>query len=98
MKRIGHIQRPNGLRAIIIVPVLMVIAVVLTATLSCSSMQEGKALFEAKCVKCHPLDYSFRKTKDLAEWNKTTKTMVRYSEGFITEKEAKKIAKYLANI
>jgi len=80
------------------VPVLMVIAVVLTATLSCSSMQEGKTFFEAKCAKCHPLDYAFRETKNLAEWNKTTKTMVRYSEGFITEKEAKKIAKYLANI
>jgi len=42
MKRIGHIRRPNGLRAIIIVPVLMVMALVLAATLSCSSMQEGK--------------------------------------------------------
>jgi hypothetical protein len=33
----------------------------------------------------------------LAKWNKTTKTMARYSEGFITEKEAKKIAKYLVS-
>ncbi len=98
MKRIGHIRRSNGLRAIIIVPVLMVMALVLAATLSCSSMQEGKALFEAKCAKCHPLDYIFRETKNLEKWNKTTKTMARYSEGFITEKEAKKIAKYLANI
>ena len=98
MKRIGHVRRSNGSKAIIIVPVLMVMALVLAATLSCSSTQEGKALFEAKCAKCHPLDYSFRETKNLAEWNKTTKTMARYSEGFITEKEAKKIAKYLANI
>ena len=98
MKRIGHIRRPNGLRAIIIVPVLMVIALVLAATLSCSSTQEGKALFEAKCAKCHPLDDSFREKKSLTGWNKTTKTMARYSEGFITEKEAKKIAKYLASV
>lgn len=73
-------------------------AMVFAAMLSCSSGQEGKALFEAKCAKCHPLDYSFREKKNLAEWNKTTETMARYSEGFITEKEARKIAKYLANI
>ena len=76
----------------------MVIAMVLATTLSCYSKQEGKTLFEAKCAKCHPLDYSFRETKNLAEWNKITKTMARYSEGLITENEAKKIAKYLANI
>ncbi len=97
MKRIGYIRRSNGLRAIIIVPVLMVMALVLAATFSCSSMKESKALFEAKCAKCHPLDYSFREAKNLTEWNKTTKTMARYSEGFITEKEAKKIAKYLVS-
>jgi hypothetical protein len=34
----------------------------------------------------------------LAEWNKTTETMARYSEGSITKNEAKKIAKYLANV
>jgi len=92
------IRRPNGLSALIIVPVLMVLAMILATMPSCCSMQEGKALFEAKCVKCHPLDCFFRETKKLAEWNKTTKIMARYSEGTITEKEAKKIEKNLANI
>ena len=77
---------------------VLLVTIVLAGTCSCSSMQEGKELFEAKCAQCHPLDYSFRETKNLAEWNKTTQTMARYSEGFISEKEARKIAKYLANI
>ncbi|UCD30914.1 MAG: hypothetical protein JSV38_08800 [Desulfobacterales bacterium] len=98
MKRFRHIRRLNGAGAIIIVLVMMIAAMVLATTLSCSSMEEGKALFEAKCGTCHPLDYSFQETNNLAEWNKITKTMARYSEGKITEKEAKKIAKYLANI
>lgn len=98
MKRIRHIRQANVLRMVITASVLLIIPMVLAATLSCSSMEEGKALFEAKCAECHPLDYSFREKKSLAEWNKTTETMARYSEGSITKKEARKIAKYLANI
>ena len=97
MEKIGSKQRRHALKTAIIAPVLMA-AVILTAILSCSSMQEGKTLFESKCAKCHPLEYAFREKKSLAEWNKTTETMARYSEGSITEKEAQIIAKYLANI
>ena len=98
MKKIVHIIIPKELKAIIVTPVMLIIVLILAATLSCSSTQEGKALFEAKCAKCHPLDYAFREKKSLTEWEKTTETMARYSEGFITDKEARKIAKYLTNI
>lgn len=98
MKRIEHIRKPHVFRAVNITLALLIIAAILAATLSCSSTQEGKALFEAKCAKCHPLDYAFREKKSLTEWEKTTETMARYSEGFIADKEARKIAKYLTNI
>jgi len=96
MEKTQRIKKTNGLKSTIVALAIFVIIIGLSAIFSCSSLEEGKALFEAKCAKCHPLEDSFRETKDLAAWNKTTKVMVRYSEGFITEKEAKKIAKYLA--
>ena len=69
----------------------------LSVSFSCSSLEEGKTLFEAKCAKCHSLEDSLRETKDLVEWTKVTKAMARYSDGDISEKEAEIIAKYLAN-
>ncbi len=66
------------------------------ALAACSSNQEGKALFEKKCVECHLLEKSLNTNKDLAQWERTTKAMAKYSNGAITEKEAKKIARYLA--
>ena len=63
----------------------------------CSSVQEGKTLFEGKCGECHPLEDALTITKNLAEWEKTAKAMIRYSDGVITEKDAKKIVKYLVS-
>ena len=74
----------------------MILLAVAMALAACSSVQESKELFEKKCVKCHALEKSLNATKDLAGWKKTTKAMIRYSGGDITEKDAKKIAKYLA--
>ena len=74
----------------------MVLLTIFMALSACTSVQEGKELFEGKCGRCHPLEDALSKTKNLAEWEKTTKAMVKYSDGAITEKEAKKIAKYLA--
>jgi len=64
--------------------------------ISCSSLKEGKALFETKCKTCHTLEYASGKSKDLKGWEKTTMAMARYSDGFIAEGEARKIAGYLA--
>ena len=74
----------------------MILLTIVMALAACTSVQEGKELFEKKCVKCHKLEKSLSVTKDLAGWEKTTKAMIRYSGGEITKKEAKKIAKYLA--
>ena len=63
---------------------------------ACSSQQQGKALFEAKCIQCHSLEKALKESKSLTEWQKTTQAMVKYSNGAITEREAKIIAEYLA--
>jgi cytochrome c2 len=77
--------------------IIVVIVTIIIALAACSSNQEGKELFELKCAECHLLEKSLKANKDLAQWGKTTRTMVKYSDGAITEKEAKKIAAYLAN-
>ncbi|MBU0768705.1 MAG: cytochrome c [Proteobacteria bacterium] len=56
----------------------------------------GKALFEARCSQCHALERALSKTKNLAEWQKTTAKMAKFAKGKITEKEAEQIAEYLA--
>lgn len=63
---------------------------------ACSSQQQGKALFESKCIQCHSLEKSLKVSKSLAEWKKTTKAMVKYANGAITEQDANIISKYLA--
>jgi hypothetical protein len=74
----------------------MILMTIVMALAACTSVQESKALFAKKCVKCHALKKILSVTKDLAGWEKTTKAMIRYSAGDITAKDAKKIAKYLA--
>jgi mono/diheme cytochrome c family protein len=66
------------------------------ALYACSSIQEGKELFAAKCAGCHKLELSLKKTRNLGEWTKITQRMAGYSDGGITGKEAEKIAEYLA--
>jgi mono/diheme cytochrome c family protein len=63
---------------------------------ACTAQQESKELFEEKCIQCHALEKSLSKSKSLAEWKKTIKTMARYSDGAIKKRDVKKIAKYLA--
>jgi len=76
--------------------VFFILVIIFTASVAFASAQEGKELFERKCDKCHSLGRSLRKTKDLAAWNRTIKRMARLSDGLITEKDVKEIAKYLA--
>jgi cytochrome c5 len=70
--------------------------VLLSATFAFSSMGEGKTLFEAKCSKCHALSRALNKNKDLAGWQKTTKKMIKYAKGAISDADAEKISEYLA--
>jgi cytochrome c5 len=73
------------------------LTVFFTALYACSSIEEGKTLFESKCAGCHKLEVSLKETRNLAEWRKITQRMVRYSDSGIAGKEAEKIAEYLAN-
>jgi cytochrome c2 len=76
--------------------IFSVLTVFFTALYACSSIEEGKTIFESKCDQCHKLELSLKETKNLTEWRKITRRMVRYSDGGITGKEAEKIAEYLA--
>lgn len=61
-----------------------------------ASAEEGKALFESRCNKCHDLERALSKSKDLEAWARTTLRMSQHSHGVITERDAEKIAEYLA--
>ena len=61
-----------------------------------ASAEEGKALFESRCNKCHDLERALSQSKDLKAWARTTLRMSQYSYGMITERDAEKIAEYLA--
>lgn len=56
---------------------------------------EGKALFEAKCGKCHSLSKSLEETKNLEKWKETALRMSKKKNSGINQKEAEKIAGYL---
>jgi len=76
--------------------IFTVLSIFIAALYACSSIQEGKELFAAKCAQCHKLELSLKKTRNLGEWTKITQRMAGYSDGGITGKEAEKIAEYLA--
>ncbi|NQT70167.1 MAG: hypothetical protein HQ552_11365, partial [Desulfobacteraceae bacterium] len=77
--------------------VLVIFIVVFAASLAFASVEEGKKLFEAKCDKCHSLDRSLKKTKNLEAWKRTGERMARYSRGSITTQDVDKISEYLAS-
>ena len=76
--------------------IFIVLTIFIAALSACSGIQEGKTLFESKCAQCHKLELSLKKTRNLEEWTKITQRMAGYSDGGITDKEAEKIAEYLA--
>jgi hypothetical protein len=72
---------------------------IITSPIGFAAENEGKALFEQKCIKCHTLERALGKTKSLAAWRRTTSRMSRYAEqagSTITPEDAVKIAEYLA--
>lgn len=75
---------------------LFIVVASLFVLSACSSSEQGKALFETKCMQCHSLEKSLNAHKSLEEWKKTTAAMVRYANGAITQQEAETIAEYLA--
>ena len=75
---------------------VLILVYFLISSLSMALANEGQSLFETKCGTCHALKTALKKTKDLKGWEKTTLKMAEYSEGEISEDEAKIIAKYLS--
>jgi len=65
-------------------------------SIATASVEDGKRLFESKCIVCHDLERALTKSKDLEAWKITTLRMSRNSGGSITEKEAEEVAEYLA--
>ena len=62
----------------------VIFIVVFAASVAFGSVNDGKDLFETKCVKCHSLARSLQKTKNLKAWKRTNKRMARYSKRSIT--------------
>jgi mono/diheme cytochrome c family protein len=78
--------------------ILLVLAVLFTASVASASNQEGKELFENRCSKCHLLERALNKTKSLEAWERTITRMAKYSGGVIKDSEVMIIAAYLAGI
>jgi mono/diheme cytochrome c family protein len=79
--------------------ILSVLLIIFSSSFASASLEEGKNLFEEKCIKCHTLERALNKTKSLSAWKRTTSRMARYSEqagDSITAAETLLIADYLA--
>ncbi len=77
---------------------LLVLAVIFTASVVSAANQDGKELFENRCIKCHLLERALNKTKSLEAWERTITRMAKYSGGVITDSEVIVIAGYLAGM
>jgi len=82
-------------------PCVLIVFVVYFSTNSLAIQAEadikGKALFENKCSKCHPLSKALSKTKDLKQWQTTALRMSGKKNSGITSEEAEIIAEYLSS-
>ncbi|MGE5663455.1 MAG: c-type cytochrome [Deltaproteobacteria bacterium] len=61
-----------------------------------SPAAEGKALFEQKCVVCHPLDRATTRTETKEQWAKIVKDMQSKRADWISDADAGKIVEFLA--
>ena len=61
-----------------------------------SLVEEGKALFEAKCSVCHGLDRSTARTETKEQWAMIIKDMQGKKANWISDDEAGKILEFLA--
>ena len=59
---------------------------------------DAKALFEKRCALCHRTSRPLGKTKSSEEWEKTVMRMKGYAGDRISDKDAKIIAGYLAEV
>ena len=59
---------------------------------------DAKAVFEKRCSLCHATSRPLGKTKSSEEWEKTVMRMKGYAGDRISDKDAKIIAGYLAEV
>ena len=59
----------------------------------------ARALFEAKCAKCHGLEKALSKKKTKDQWSETVKKMAGYAKdpNFLSDTEKEKIVDYLSS-
>lgn len=60
--------------------------------------EEGKGLFETKCILCHPLGRALSQNKDREGWANTVKRMREVNHCQITDAEAEAVVGYLAKV
>ncbi len=58
-------------------------------------LEAARAVFEARCSRCHSLDRPLKKNKSREGWKKTVYRMKRYAGGAISEGDAERIVEYL---
>jgi mono/diheme cytochrome c family protein len=61
-----------------------------------SPAAEGKALFEQKCIVCHPLDRATAHAETKEKWVQIVKEMQGKKAGWISDADAAKIVEFLA--
>ncbi|MGD8255340.1 MAG: hypothetical protein PVJ11_00930 [Syntrophobacterales bacterium] len=59
---------------------------------------DAKGLFEKRCSLCHPTSRPLSTKKSSADWEKTVLRMKGYAGDRISDKDAKIITEYLAEI
>lgn len=78
------------------------IPMVVVGLIPISSIQaednDAKVLFAKRCSLCHPPSRPLSKSKSKEEWEKTVMRMKGYAGDRISDKDAKIIAGYLAEI
>ncbi len=61
-------------------------------------IEAARAVFEARCSRCHGLDRPLKKNKSREGWKKTVYRMKRYAGGAISESDAEQIVEYLVRV
>ncbi len=95
---IGKPARPGGPRGARW-PQLGAAALLLLGVVGCGGAPDapGRALFEVKCSRCHPIETPLSRYKSPAEWQRTVWAM-RQRGARVTESEAAQIAAYLSQV
>jgi cytochrome c5 len=81
---------------LVLTPLVVVGLILVSGTRAEES--DAKAVFEKSCSLCHPTSRALGKTKSSEEWEKTVMRMKGYAGERISEKDAKIVAVYLAEI